>query len=283
MLSSSSLRRIAGATVAAALLAPAAASADTSVVGGPIKVRDYQMTLVGTDAAKDSLSVMFSKTVGGSMQMHMYSFDDGVTVTPSSIKGSLGRYGAVSLQLTGAKKGRGVVPKGCTGNPGTTKTGTLTGSFKLVADKTYFKTVTAKQLKGSASSGGKISCSGGQGSQGGQGGAGGPSLSLFASEGQAMTTFAATDKAQSVTRMDDASATAPASIMHMISAEGHGLEAAKDLATAKVPAVGPFMGGSGSYEGEAFSGGSTGTLGGSLVAKFDSIGAIDLRGDATIN
>lgn len=275
------LRRLAGAALVAALAAPSAAAADASVVGGPLKVRDYEMTLVGSDdGAKDSLTVMFNRVAGDANQMHMYSFASGVTVTPTSIKGSLGRYGAVRLKLTGARSGKGVVPKGCTGNPGTTKSGTLTGSFKLVADTTYFKTVTAKALKGSSSTGGTLTCASSGG--GGGAGAGGPQLSLYATDGTAMTTFTASRQAQSAMRMDDAAATAPATIMHSISAEGSGFDPAADLGTATVTGASPFLKGTGSYEGTTFPGGSSGTLDGSLVAAFDSIGHVTLRGDASI-
>ncbi len=112
-------RLLAGAALTAALALPAAAHADSSVIGGPLKVRDYQMTVIGSDAAKDSLTIIFSRTSGGSSQQHMYLFDSGVTVTPTSIKGSLGRYGAIDLKLSGARAAKASVPAGCSGSPGT--------------------------------------------------------------------------------------------------------------------------------------------------------------------
>jgi hypothetical protein len=266
-------RLIAGAALTAALVLPTAAQADSSVVGGPLKVRDYEMTVIGSDAAQDSVTVLFSRTAGKSSQQHMYSFDSGVTVTPNSIKGSLGRYGAIDLKLSGARAAKSALPAGCSGNPGTTKRGTLTGSFKLVADSTYFRTVTAKSLAGMASTGGKVRCDGaGSGSQGTvPGGTGGPMLSLTKTGPDGMFTFSASAKAQSAMRMDDADATAPARLMHIISASGSGLKGSS------VPGISPFLGGAGT-----FGGGVSGTLSGDLTAKFDSIGPVRVEGPATM-
>jgi len=266
-------RLIAGAALMAALALPTAAQADTSPVGGPLKVRDYEMSVIGTDAAKDSVTVLFSRTSGASSQQHMYSFDSGVTVTATSIKGSLGRFGAIDLKLTGARAAKGTLPAGCSGNPGTTKRGTLTGSFKLVADSTYFRTVTARSLAGTTSTGGSIRCDSATATvPGGNNGTfSGPMLSLTKSDADGMFTFSATPKTQSAMRMDDAAATAPARIMHMISAPGAGLKGQS------VSGIAPFIGGSGAY-----SGGVSGTLSGDLTAKFDSIGSIAIEGPATL-
>jgi hypothetical protein len=266
-------RLIAGAALTAALVLPTAAHADSSVVGGPLKVRDYEMTVIGSDAARDSVMVLFSRTAGASSQQHMYSFDSGVTVTPTSIKASLGRYGAIDLKLSGARAARSALPAGCSGRPGTTKRGTLTGSFKLVADTTYFRTVTAKSLPGMASTGGQVRCHGaGSGTPGTRpGGAGGPMLSLTKTGADGMFTFSATAKAQSAMRMDDAQATAPAQLMHIISAEGPGLKGTS------VPGISPFLGGAGTFAGDV-----SGTLSGDLTARFDSIGPVRIEGAATM-
>jgi hypothetical protein len=265
-------RLLIGAALTAALTLPAVAHADSSVVGGPLKVRDYQMSVIGSDGAKDSLSIVFSRTSGGSSQQHMYLFDSGVTVTPTSIKGSLGRYGAIDLKLSGARSAKSSVPAGCTGDPGTTKRGTLKGSLRLVADSSYFRTVTAKSLPGMASVGGSIRCDGGAsgGPGAGTGAAGGPMVTVSKTDGGGMFTFSATAKAQSAMVMDDAAQTAPAQIMHIISAQGAGLKGDS------VPGISPFIGGAGT-----FSGSVSGTLSGDLTAKFDSIGPVAVEGDAT--
>lgn len=270
------------ATIAAALAVPTAAQAAGSVVAGPLKVRDYEMTLIGTDAAKDSLSVMFSKTKGKSSQMHMYAFDSGVKVTPTSISGSLGSYGAVNLKLRNASSAKGTVPKGCTGKPGQTKRGTMSGSFKLVADKTYFKTVKATSLPGMVSTGGNLKCDGAGGGTGtGQPGKAGASLMVNEQGADGMFTFTATKGSQSAMRMDDESKTGPARIMHMISAQGAGLSV-QGGAAATAKGIAPFLRGTGTFEGERAGSMATGTLGGSLTAAFDSIGAVKIGGDAML-
>jgi hypothetical protein len=270
------------AGLAGALVLPTAAQAAGTLIGGPLKVRDYEMTLIGTDAAKDSLTVFFSKTAGGSSQQHMYSFDSGVNVTPTSISAGLGSYGAIKMNLVGATSAKGSVPKGCTGKAGTTRRGTLTGSFKLVADKTYFRTVKTKKLDGTAQTGGTIRCDGATGNPG-TGSPGGRSTSLMVTEQgpNGMFTFTATKDSQSAMQMDEASKTSPAQIMHMISAKGSGL-AVQGRTAADVKGISPFLTGNGAFDGEAAGTMATGTLDGSLTARFDSIGAIAVKGDAML-
>jgi hypothetical protein len=284
MISITSPRFLAGAALAAAALAiPATAQAETTLIAGPLKVRDYQMQVLGTDAAKDSVTIMFSRTSGASIQMHLYTFADGATVTPTSITASLGRYGAIKLRLAGARSGQGVVPTGCTGNPGTTKTGTLSGSLRFAAGDSYFKTVTASKLKGTAMSGGSLEC---QSERGGRGGAGGgadeQTLTVTQMDGGAMTMFTATAQGQTAMRSEDPAATAPATVMHMISSEGNGLQVSGGGAAATVPAIGPFLGGTATFTGEPYPGGAFGELGGNLVAHFDVIGDVAFSGDATL-
>src|SRR4029079_2158433 len=60
-------------------------------------------------------------------------------------------------------KRKGIVPKGCTGTAGKTRTGTLKGTFKLAADTTYFNTVSASKLKGMVLRAGSLDCTGGSG------------------------------------------------------------------------------------------------------------------------
>lgn len=274
---------LAALCAAGLLTVPAAASAaGSTVVAGPLKVKDYTMTLAATDGSSDSLGVMFSRTAGKASQLHSYSFSQGVTVKATrksaSIKGDLGRYGRIDLKLggVGAAK-RGVVPKGCTGTTGKSRAGTLRGSFKLVADRTYFKTVSAKSLKGQLLKGGSLKC---------DGSSGGPaakattlSATLQQPEGMLMfTARKAGDGAvtQQATRMDTAAATAPASIMHMISAPGGAAAFAPsaDLSSATGSAVSPFFRGAFSFASDMAMGSSAmGKLGGDLVAAFDSIGA----------
>jgi hypothetical protein len=263
------------------LAAPAGASAAGTVIAGPLKVKGYSMTVTATDGSSDSLGVMFNRTAGKASQMHSYSFSQGVNVKVSgasaSIKGSLGRYGNVNLKLKGAGAARkGIVPKGCTGTAGKSRAGALRGSFKLVADTTYFKTVSAKSLKGQIQKGGSIKC---DGSHGGQAKAP-TTLTVSLDKPEGMLMFTASKAAdgtvhQQAMRMDEAGATAPASIMHMINAPGGAAAFAPsaDLSSASGSAVSPFFTGAYSFASEMAMGTSAmGKLNGDLVAAFDSIG-----------
>jgi hypothetical protein len=284
MISIASPRLLAGAVLTAALAVPAtAAQAETTLIAGPLKVRDYQMQVVATDAAQDSVSVMFSRGSGASQQMHMYAFAEGATVTPTSISASLGRYGTIKLRLGGARAGKGVVPAGCSGNPGTTKAGTMTGQLRFDAGDSYFKTVTASKLKGSTMAGGDLRCQSDRGGSGAPGaGAGEQTLMVSQMDGGAMTMFTATAKSQTAMRSEDPAATAPASVMHLISADGNGLQVSGGGASATAPGIGPFLGGTGAFTGEPYPGGAFGELGGNLVAHFDGIGDVAFGGDATL-
>lgn len=273
---------------AAALLAPAAASADTTLTAGPLKVRDYQLTLVGNDGSRDSLSAILTRRSGGSTQMHLYSFSSGVTVKAAgakpSISGRLGRFGTVKLTLSGLKGGRGPVPAGCTGTPGRNERGTFAGKLQLKLDASYFKTVKASRLAGARIGGGSLRCDGGSGAQ-----PSGLMLSAMPETGDgSMLMFSATRDAggtvsQQALRNDAAAATAPASIMHMITATApsSGFTAAADLTSATVSGAAPFLGGTLSFTGEGAGTIASGTVSGDLTAKFDSIGAQRLPAGTT--
>ncbi len=273
---------------AAVLLAPAAASADTTLTAGPLKVRDYQLTLVANDGARDSLSAILTRRAGGSQQMHLYSFSTGVTVKAAgakpSISGRLGRFGSVRLTASGLKGGRGTVPAGCTGTPGRNERGTFAGTLALKLDTTYFKTVKASSAPGARIGGGTLRCDGGSGAQ-----PSGLMLTAMPETGDgSMLMFSATRDAggkvtQQVLRNDAPAAVAPASVMHMItaSAPASGFTAAADLSSATVTGVAPFLGGALSFTGEGAGTVASGTAGGDLTAKFDSIGAQRLPAGTT--
>lgn len=284
------LSRLLAAAGMIALAAPATAAADTTLTAGPLKVRDYQMTLLATDGVKDSLTVLLARRSGGSTQTHMYLFTSGVTVKAGgkmpSIDAKLGRYGAVKLTLGGLRAGsRGAVPGGCTGMPGKQARGTFAGALKVTLDTTYFKTVRARTLPGARATGGSLRCDGGAPGQQ-------PGVTLNATDqredGSFLMLGANRDGAGKVTQQaivnDAAAAIAPASsAMHMIvaSAPASGFTAAGDLSSASVAGAGPFLSGALSFAGEAFGGMAAGTLTGDLTARFDSIGAQVLPADAT--
>jgi hypothetical protein len=289
--------RVAGLAAVCAVALPAAASAasGTSIVAGPLKVKDYSMTVTANDGAQDSLSVMFSRRAGQATQTHFYTFSDGVQVTANKrmssarVKANLGRYGAVNLRLTGvAPAKRGTTPKGCTGKAGTLRRGTFKGAFKLVADATYFKTVSAKSLKAQLARGGAFKCGDGPSDPSAGGGAGETMLtsSSAGSDGLLMVTMIRDAKGavtQQAMRSDDDAQTAPASIMHMINAPGpaSAFAPSADLSSATGSGVAPFFSGSFDFASEEpMAGMASGTLNGDLAARFDSIGTQPLAAGA---
>jgi hypothetical protein len=270
-----------------ALAVPTTAQAAGTVVGGPVKVRDYSMSLIGTDAgSKDTLTVIFQRSSGKSGQTHSYTFAKGVKVTGTSISGSLGRFGSINLRLRDARSiKRKKLPKGCTGSAGKAKAGTLRGKFRLVADTTYFRTVNLKKLNGLWSGSSKLRCTGNGTGTGGDGSGDGaarePMLTHSTTDGGAMFSFTATRNTQMAMRTEDPALTAPAQVFHMISATGPSL--AVGGATATVQSVSPFIAGQGTFT-AGFAAGPTvtGTLAGDLVARFDSIGPLTVSGDALL-
>ena len=277
------LRTTALAAVCAAglLTVPAAASAAApTVMAGPYQVKDYDMTVIGTHGSP-GLSVMFTRTAGDAVQSHMYSFASGAIVkvkgTKASIKADLGAYGAISLKTKKLGKARkGVVPEGCTGSAGKSRGGTLSGRFELLADTTYFQTVSTKKLKAQVLKGGKLECGG---TPGGTPTKRPATLTANLRTPAGMLMFSATRDAggavtQQAMRMDDEAATAPASVMHVISAPGgaSAFSPTADLTSATGSAVTPFFSGAFTFSGENLGTMGMGTLAGDLAATFDSIG-----------
>jgi hypothetical protein len=291
MTSRSHLLAAASAATAAAVLAvPALASAASvpTVVAGPFKAKGYNITLTATDGgAADTFGVDAVKTSGRSTQMHSWSFGGGVKVSikggKATIKGSLGRYGKVDATLNAGGPEKGLLPKGCKGTAGTSRSGTMTGRTTLSLDTTFFKTQKPKKLKGQILVGGDLTCGPAKPDA-----AKGLTLSL-PGDGAAGSTMVTVSKAGGqVTQMamssEDQAATAPASVFHMIMATtgAAGLDAAADLTTAKAPGAGPFLSGTLSFAGEAA--GPTmasGTAAGDFTAKFDVIEPFTVPAGAT--
>jgi hypothetical protein len=277
---------------AAVLAVPAAASAAApTVVGGPVKVKAYSMSVV---ASKSGLSVVLDRSAGKATQNHIYSASQGVTVkvnkalTKGTVTAKLGSQGAVKLKLrgTGALR-RGTVPKGCTGSAGKSRAGVLTGTFRLKADGgRYFGTIKKGKLPAQVIKGGKLDCQGagdGPGTPGG--GAGSTLLSHTATDGDQLTTFTVMRSAgkvtESATRIDSRAATAPLSVIHTISAQApdSAFDVAGDLKSASVQGAGRFLTGSLTFTAEnAFGSSATGSSTGSLAAKFDPLGPVSLAG-----
>jgi hypothetical protein len=224
---------------------------------------------------------MLTRSSGEAMQSHMYSFASGATVKVKgakvSLKADLGAYGAISLKAKKLGKARkGVVPRGCTGSTGKSRSGTLSGSFELAADTTYFQTIATRKLKAQVLKGGKLECGA---TPGGSPTARPATLSANLETPAGMLMFTATRDAggavtQQAMRMDDEATTAPGSIMHMITAPGGAaaFSPAADLLSATGSAITPFFSGAFTFSGENLGSMGMGTLTGDLAAKFDSIG-----------
>lgn len=265
------------------LAAPSAALADATVFAGPLKVKGYALNITATDGGSDSLSVLATRTSGPSQQMHMWSFKDvavSVRGGTATIKGGLGRFGAIDARVATSRKARGTVPAGCTGTPGSVRVGRMTGKTRLVLDTGFFGTVAPKALKAQIGRAGKLTCAGPGGVSGGQAKGLVLTSSLAGSEGQTMFSISKDGGkvTQQVMRMDDAAVTAPASVMHMITARtgDAGLNAASDLSSATAAAAGGFLTGTLSFVGEPMGPMSSGVVTGSFTARFDSIGAQSL-------
>ena len=278
---------------AAVLAVPAVASAAPAptVAAGPVKVKAYSMSVV---ASKGSLSVLLSRRAGTSTQTHIYSAAQGVAVkvdkalTKGTVTAPLGAMGSVKLKLrgTGALR-KGAVPKGCTGTPGKSRAGTLTGTFRLKADGgRYFGTIKKGKLPAQVIKGGKLNCqSSGGGTPAPGGNAGSTLLSRSITEGDQLTSFSAIRQGgkvtESVTHIDSRTATAPLSVIHSISAPApsSAFSTAGDLSSANVQGAGRFITGSLAFTAEnAFGTTATGTATGSLAAQFDPLGALSLTG-----
>lgn len=273
------------ATLAAVGLTPSAALASGTVLVGPLKVKGYDLTVSAIDGgSSDSLSVNASKTSGKSTQMHTWSFDRGVSVSvraaKATIKGPLGRFGSLNATVSGGSTAKGVVPRGCKGNAGTVRRGKLAGPAKLTLDTSFFKTLSLKGVKAQIVKGGKLDCSGPTGGSKTPGGSTSGLTLSATSDGDAGQLMVSATKTgakvnQQVMRMDAATATSPASVLHMITAEtgASGLDAAADLSRASLAGAGPFLSGTLTFSGEPMGTMATGETAGSLTAKFDSIGA----------
>lgn len=168
-------RLIAVGAVAAALILPATASAAGTVSGGPVKAGGYDVSLTARDAKKDSLTIILERGTEARGENVVLSFTRGVKVTvrgsTATIKGTLGSHGAVDLRLQGASAPRkGKLPKGCTGSPGTSRTGRLVGKLRLRLPEGTF--VTIRSLPGSSSIGADLECRSTDTRPGGDGGDG---------------------------------------------------------------------------------------------------------------
>lgn len=272
---------IAAAAATGVLAAPTAAMAAGTVVAGPFKAKGYTLNVTASDGSSDSLSVMASKKKGATQQIHMWSFENPkVTVKGSkaTLKGSFGSFGTINAKVNATKKAKGKVPAGCTGKPGSVRSGKMTGKTRLVLDSSYFKTVKPKSIPGQILKAGKLDCSGAGGGGNGSGGgtAGGTSLTSTVSDatGQLMVSMSKTGSKVTQTVMRMPTAKPGASVSHMIigTTGADGLNASDDLSSATAKAAGGYLTGALSFAGESMGTMATGTVSGNFAAAFDSIG-----------
>lgn len=278
-------------TSALLLAVPASASAATTISAGPLKLRNgYQGHIIAIDnGKKDSLTVSVATTKKKGMQSHSWSFSEGINVTSTSIRGSLGKYGRVNLRLRNAKTlTKRKLSKGCTGKIGKSRYGQLTGTFSLKADSNFFKTIKSKRLTAMViGANSKIKCTGtGTGDAGGGDGTGvgntGPMLTLHRTDDAGSLFFRATPSDQMAMITEPAEKTKPASVTHMATGVGTGL--ILQGGGAQVPGLKQFITGSGTFTGLPGSSGPViaGVLSGNLAVPFDSFGRVALEGDATL-
>jgi hypothetical protein len=144
----------AAALLAAVTAAPARAADGYRLHAGPLTVRGYAMTLdVSTFQRAASLDVTFARRTANVTQMHDYTFTRHVRLTAprglatGRLHADLGALGTVDLRF----RRSGAIHRtqqlhDCRGPKPRRRRGHLTGTFRLVADSTFFGTVRAQRL-----------------------------------------------------------------------------------------------------------------------------------------
>ncbi len=306
--------RVACAAVAATSLvatwiaAPSASAAPKttttfSLSTVPIAVQDYTMSLFVNEtegAATLSLTVIFSRTAGTKrhpVQTHSYSFtlpasefgvNDKLTDVSVDTGSSMAKQGAITMTLKHlGDKQTSTTPCVTT----VSRTGTLSGLFKLVADTTYFHTVKKQELPASLTeSTAKNGCGGGSSSQCSAGTtlvASNTRRGMFLNASRTPSENGPPTVSEVVSYVQGGTGTMPATVSHSIQVSGatkKALVPSTDLTTASLngsPGK-PFLTGGVAYTGHPPTAGacskdlntstSTGTVSGKLVAHFDSVG-----------
>jgi hypothetical protein len=136
--------------------APAHAADSFRLHAGPVSIRGYAMTLdAATFKRTASLDVTFTRKGAETTQSHVYSFIRHVRLTAprglrsGRLRADLGALGRVDLRFrrTGAIHRTRQLPT-CAGPKPRRRLGRVTGTFRLVADTTFFGTVRAHRLRG---------------------------------------------------------------------------------------------------------------------------------------
>ncbi len=207
--------------------------------------------------------------------MHGVSVKLSGTLGSGTVKASLGSAGSVSMKFRPTARAKTTKPsKGCTGGVTKSRKGILRGTFRLVIDKGYFKTIRAIKLPAVVSISGKQTCKSGSGS----GSKPEPQRTSLGNVGAGTLSFSATKNGDGTVNQQVSvqKIGKNAQIFHSISvnrAPASSFTAADNASTAHVDAAGPFLSGAANFTGTDFyDGGANGKLSGNFAAKFDSIG-----------
>ncbi len=120
----------------AAVPTVAAATSNSVLVAGPLKVRSYRMYMLATPAARHAsafVDVFFERGKSNDLQEHFYGFGHGVSVkiardgSSASVQANLGSWGHVHMNLS---RGADVLtlPAGCNGSLVVQHKGPLAGA-----------------------------------------------------------------------------------------------------------------------------------------------------------
>jgi hypothetical protein len=205
--------------------------------------------------------------------------------------GNLRGFGSITMKVVRPGKLKKITACGVVGQG---RLGTLRGSLRLALDKTFFRTVSLRELRASLTRSKRSGTCGGTGQPPTKPSSGSLSLSAAATGLNASTFLVTKAAAGRATMMSTQSQVeGPARITHMLitSAPGSAFSAASDLSTAHVDgnAGAPLFGGALDFSSSApaqSAGKCTmafGTISGSLTAHFDSIGNKTIGGNAIVN
>jgi len=272
-----------------------------SIATSPVSVHGYSMSLFVTEtegAKTASLTITFSVTAPQGRhpsQSHSYSFTlpaTTLTVAPHMAGGSIktgtgmAKQGAISMSL---KKLTDIQLTSDDCGTTKTRTGSLQGSFRLVADTSFFHTVKQSSLPATLTK--RVATPGC--SQPNPPCTPGTTLSssnakrnMFLSASRTPSKTGPPTVSEFLSYVQNPTASAPATISHLIQVSGApktALSPSADLTTATLNgSVGkPYLTGSVAFSGNTTSGAcsktlnrviSTGTVTGKLVAHFDSVG-----------
>lgn len=288
------------AVLASLALAATAAAAKPAplLVGGPIQVKGYTLTVQVVKRASRggkpvTLVLFLEREIGQARQLHVYTFalpastyrTTGGTLKLDT-KDTLGTYGKIVLTFSGVSSNE--LPAGCEGSSVSTQKGTLAGrpGLKLKLDDTFFKTVERRSIPAFALSASGVTCGTTDTDP-----AKGLVLSSTAIVNDEILSFSATrgedgKVLQDFGVVEPTSRTAPAAINHSahVLTDGSTVAAADDLSSASATAAGPFVSGAIAYAAltPIADGSTTGQLTGEVTAAFDSIGPRSVGANATI-